>query len=449
MKQEGFPIDESYVDKIRGRSIFNLLRMGVGAYNVRVGDDGNGQIDSERRKEETFFAEKALSKWLQNLLPEDYNPEQNLYENIADGFMLCRMIDTLFKEVQPCDHIRVDNALIRNQRSDSDNLAVYLDYCKKLELKSYFEPDMLFKVKEAFHGIPSLAQDSMIMARERTLIVSNIAQIFELNIKCNMSPRKKEEILGKLFNAKLERDANSPILPRSRSSSVNSSRSGGIRPSKRNSIALTNFSIAVSPSPRMNEGITPKSARFAKDMFESPTIGNKTPPTIPYLKPFTSNMDCLSQVSSPLSNVTTEDDIWLEHMLEDMKITPSSPAESKFQLKYYLNRAGSYFASEEQRDEFMSLLRTFKFLQIDLSDCQKFVNEKEIVEILTRLCENRHALRLDLSGYCLKPYISLVEKYLASKTAIKYLIMKDCGFSEEEKSSLKRVAKTFDILTDL
>ncbi|KAG2379280.1 hypothetical protein C9374_007419 [Naegleria lovaniensis] len=443
MKQEGFTIDDNFIDRVRGKSIFNLLRAGIGI--------GKDKSDIERRNEETIFAEKALSNWLTQLLPNDYKPEQSLYENISDGVMLCKMIDTIFKEVQPCDHIKCDPSLLRNRRNDSDNISVYLDYCKKLELKSSFEPNMIFKVLEAQRH-----HDMNSVFKERSLIVSNIAQVFELSVKCAMTPRTKQEVLTTLFVAKQEREQSSPLQSRSRSTSVTLTKVD--RRPKRNSFAFTNLSV---PSLRSGtESVSPKSALLSREMTPPSLFGsNNSSPvhgssqarlSIPNLSTFTiSPRD--SSGSARSSSTGTEDDIWLEHMIEDMKLSMLNE-QQKFSLKYYLNMSGSYFISEEQRDEFMNLLPKCKFTQFDFSGCLQYFNffsvDKEICEMLVRLCENKHALRADFSGFNLKPHSKALEQFIAA-TSVKYLVLKDCGLDEQEKVALKQFAKKFDVYVDV
>jgi len=433
MKEEGFPIEDDYINRVRGKSIFNLLRTGVKTIYTR-------DEDSERKNEELFFAEKALGKWLNKVLPNDYDVTLNIYENIADGVILCKMIDACFKEVQPCDNITYDISTVRNKRSDSSKISFYLDLCKKLELKSLFEPDMLFRVTE--HMKENSAQDMAgSISKDRSAIISNIAQVFELACKCATNLKKKEETMEKLYQIKLERESISPVLSaRSRSSSI----TGRDRRPKRNSIAYTT-------SPLLKEAYSPRSAIRAKEsMFE---FSNTLSP-VPNFKNLSLSLSTpkdagsFSQSSSPHTphSINTGDD-WLEDLIEDMKLSQNS-IDSKFCLRNYLNKAGRYFLSEEQREEFMSLLTKFKYRLLDFS-ALKFVDENEMTEILKKLSENRTVARLDLSSNNLKSLIVELEKFIKSGTTVKYLVLKDCGFTEEEKTVLKRTAFEFDIMTDM
>ncbi|KAG2370894.1 hypothetical protein C9374_013769 [Naegleria lovaniensis] len=209
MTEVGFTYAKEDYERMRGKSIFSLLR---------TGNKLSGENSEQFYSQELDFAEKALSKWLMQLVKNDFQADLSLYQNMLDGVILCKYANTLFPEIEPCKKLKEE---IKNNQDAIGNIGLYTKFCKDVGIQSVFEYDSL----------EDAAQDVK-KVKERSLIISNLALLFELSIKCS-DPKKRNKYLKALQQQHMNQYAESPM----------SSRGGAFSARRTNSFKLSNLPI--------------------------------------------------------------------------------------------------------------------------------------------------------------------------------------------------------------
>ena len=213
MTEVGFTYAKEDYDRMRGKSIFSLLR---------TGNKLSGENSEQFYSQELDFAEKALSKWLVQLVKDDFQQDLSLYQNLMDGVILCKYANTLFPEIEPCKKLKEE---IKNNQDAIGNIGLYSKFCKDVGIQSVFEYDSLEDASNDKKNI-----------KERSLIVSNLALLFELSVRCS-DPKKRSKYL-KSLQQHASHYAESPI----------SARGGGLSARRTNSFKLSNLPIIAMTS---------------------------------------------------------------------------------------------------------------------------------------------------------------------------------------------------------